>query len=33
MIELRGKHNIAKVYTDNVDSTTIGQVTTLGGDF
>ena len=29
MIELRGKHNTAKVYTDNVDSATIGQVTTL----
>lgn len=29
MIELRGKHNTAKVYTDNVDSATIGQVTAL----
>ena len=29
MIELRGKHNIAKVYTDNVESSAIGQITTL----
>lgn len=29
MIELKGKHNIAKVFTDNVDNTTIGQVTAL----
>lgn len=33
MLELRGKHNTAKVYTDNVDSATIGHVTALGGDF
>jgi hypothetical protein len=29
MIELRGKHNTAKVYTDNVDNSTIGQITSL----
>lgn len=29
MIELKGKHNIAKVFTDNIDSATIGQVTAL----
>ena len=29
MIELRGKHNSCKVYTDNVDSATIGQLTAL----
>lgn len=29
MIELKGKHNIAKVFTDNVDNATIGQVTAL----
>lgn len=29
MIELRGKYNTAKVFTDNIDSETIGQVVTL----
>ena len=29
MIELRGKHNTAKVYTDNVDNSTVGQITAL----
>lgn len=29
MIELQGKHNNCKVFTDNVDSTTIGQLTAL----
>ena len=29
MIELRGKYNTAKVFTDNIDSETIGQVTSL----
>ena len=29
MIELKGKHNTAKVFTDNIDSATIGQVTAL----
>lgn len=29
MIELRGKYNTAKIYTDNVDNATIGQVTAL----
>lgn len=29
MIELRGKYNTCKVYTDNVDSATIGQLTAL----
>ena len=29
MIELRGKYNTAKVFTDNIDSATIGQVTAL----
>ena len=29
MIELKGKHNICKVYTDNVDNATIGQLTAL----
>ena len=33
MVELRGKHNTAKVFTDNIDSATIGQVTALGGGF
>ena len=29
MIELKGKYNLAKVFTDNVDSSTVGQLTTL----
>lgn len=29
MIELRGKYNTAKVFTDIIDSSTIGQITTL----
>ena len=29
MIELRGKYNTAKVFTDNVDSETISQVINL----
>lgn len=29
MIELKGKHNIAKVFTDNIDNATISQVTAL----
>lgn len=29
MLELRGKYNTAKVFTDNIDSETIGQVTAL----
>ena len=29
MIELKGKYNTAKVFTDNIDSETIGQVTSL----
>lgn len=29
MIELRGKHNTCKVYTDNIDNATIGQLTAL----
>ena len=29
MLELRGKYNTCKVFTDNVDSATIGQVTAL----
>ena len=29
MIELQGKYNKAKIFTDNVDSATIGQVTAL----
>lgn len=33
MIELQGKHNNCKVFTDNIDSATIGQLTALGGDF
>lgn len=29
MIELKGKYNTAKVFTDNIDSETIGQIVTL----
>ena len=29
MIELRGKYNNAKVFTDNVDGETIGQIISL----
>lgn len=29
MIELRGKHNSCKVFTDNIDNATIGQLTAL----
>ena len=29
MIELRGKYNTAKVFTDIIDSSTIGQITAL----
>lgn len=29
MIELNGKHNTCKVFTDNIDSVTIGQLTAL----
>lgn len=29
MIELRGKHNIAKVFTDNIDNETISQIINL----
>ena len=29
MIELNGKHNTCKVFTDNIDSATIGQLTAL----
>lgn len=29
MLELKGKYNIAKVYTDNIDTETISQVTNL----
>lgn len=29
MIELRGKYNTAKVFTDLIDSETIGQITNV----
>ena len=29
MIELNGKYNTAKIFTDNVDNETISQLTTL----
>ena len=29
MIELRGKHNICKVFTDNIDNATVGQLIAL----
>lgn len=29
MIELKGKYNSAKVFTDNIDNETVGQLITL----
>ena len=29
MVEIRGKYNVAKVFTDNIEETAVGQVITL----